>query len=358
MSRMRRALVVAASLVAVVSLALVAATSRLSRPAFDERLEIDPLSSRTIAPLERAITLARIGSGGASRVVLVTRADAGAVSAVDLQDEFGRPLRDAVGAFAELGFDRLERAAREGATRVVPLVQLALPFDAPGPHVAAGTNFRGHADEVGHDDGPFLFPKLSAATAWNADVPARGRLDYEAELCAVTLARYTPRRPAPLGFVLCNDFTDRWKLVRDIDLDGPMGRTGFPDGKGGPGMLPIGPWLVIPRDPDTFFREPLLELYVDGRLRQRAPAGRMIWSPAEIAARALEGCDAAYARDAGPVPLTDCAGIPPRTLLLTGTPAGVMFHPLTLWSAGAYLEQGDEVITLATHLGMLRNRIR
>jgi 2-keto-4-pentenoate hydratase/2-oxohepta-3-ene-1,7-dioic acid hydratase in catechol pathway len=174
----------------------------------------------------------------------------------------------------------------------------------------------------------------------------------------VTLTAHTAERPARLGFVLCNDFTDRWTLVRDIDLDGPMGQTGFPDGKGGEGMLPIGPWLVVPRDPAAFTPGLPLELYVNGHLRQRDLAGRMIWSPAEIAERALESCDAAYERRAGTVELTDCAGIPARTLLLTGTPAGVMFHPLTLWSPGAYLVPGDEVVTRSPRLGLLRNRIR
>jgi len=84
----------------------------------------------------------------------------------------------------------------------------------------------------------------------------------------------------------------------------------------------------------------------------------MIWSPAEITARALEDCGVSDHGREGTFGLTDCAGIPPRTLILTGTPGGVMFHPLNLWSASAYLGSGDEVVTAATHLGVLRNRIR
>jgi len=36
----------------------------------------------------------------------------------------------------------------------------------------------------------------------------------------------------------------------------------------------------------------------------------------------------------------------------------VLFHPVTLWSGAAYLEPGDDVVTAATHLGVLRNTVR
>ncbi len=61
--------------------------------------------------------------------------------------------------------------------------------------------------------------------------------------------------------MLCNDFTDRWSLVKGIDFDEPRGTTGFPDGKGGEGMLPIGPLLVIPRDANAFYRGLTIELW-------------------------------------------------------------------------------------------------
>jgi len=146
--------------------------------------------------------------------------------------------------------------------------------------------------------------------------------------------------------------------VREMDPGGPMGPTGFPDAKGGEGMLPIGPLLVVPRDADAFHRDLSLELYVNGVLRQRAVGGQMVWSPAEIVARALEDCDVAYTSAHGPLGLTDCAGIPERTLILTGTPGGVMFHVVTVWSKQAYLGPGDEVVTTGTWLGVLRNRVR
>ena len=339
-------------------LALVVSTWQLSRPKFDDRLEFDPIDALVIAPVDVALTLARIDSAGGGRVVLVTRSDADGLEVVDLEAALGRPLRDAVEAFTVFGFDALAAAAESAESMRVSFDALGIPVDPAYPHIAAGTNFRAHAEEVGREEGPFLFPKLSDATAWNADVPDRARLDYEAEICAVTLTSHTATEAARLGYVLCNDFTDRWTLVRNIDLDAPMGTTGFPDGKGGEGMLPVGPLLVIPRDADAFYRDLSLELYLNGDLRQRAVGGQMIWPPAEVVSRAFESCDVVYHSEGETLGLTSCSGIPPRTLVLTGTPGGVIFHLVTLWSKSAYLEPGDEVVTVATHLGALRNHIR
>jgi 2-keto-4-pentenoate hydratase/2-oxohepta-3-ene-1,7-dioic acid hydratase in catechol pathway len=355
---MRRFLSFLAMVVVLSLLALVVATWRLSRPIFDESLARDPLLSLTIAPIDRALTLARMASADGAGVVLVTDSQPGGLSVIDLEAEVGRPLGDALAAFDALGYVELERIAREGRTERVPIESLALPFDPVGPHMAAGANYRAHAEEVGVEDGPFLFPKLSTPTPWNADVPHRGRLDYEAELCAVPLTPHSAEAPARLGFVLCNDFTDRWMLAVELDFDAPMGTTGFPDAKGGPGMLPIGPFLVIPRDADAFYRDLDLELYANERLRQRVSAASMVWSPEEIVQRAVRDCAVAYQSRAGELGLTDCGGIPAGTLILTGTPGGVMFHVLTIWAPAAYLEPGDEVWTVGRYLGALHNRVR
>jgi len=209
------------------------ATWRLSRPKLDEQLRGDPAEAIVIAPLDDALTFARIDTGEGLRVVLVTGADAGGLDVVDLEEATGRRFRDGIEAWTEMGHGVLAALADEAGTTRTELASLALPFDTGGHHVAAGTNFRGHAEEVGREEGPFLFPKLATPTPWHADVAARGRLDYEAEICAVTLATHTASEPAPLGYVLCNDFTDRWMLVREMDMAAPMGVTGFPDGKGG-----------------------------------------------------------------------------------------------------------------------------
>lgn len=351
---MKRALPILAGALA---FALVASNVVLTRSAFDGRLEGDPFVGVSILPLERGLTFARVVKEGGTRLVVVRRASAEGVHVVDVGAATSRPADDPLVALATIGRAPLEELARTGPETFVRHDDLGVPLVAGDAHVAAGTNYAAHAEETGLEGGVFLFPKLSAPTAWNAPVSRRGRFDYEAELCAVPLAPILPGRPSEFGYVLCNDFTDRWPLVRDVDFDRPMGTTGFTEAKGGPGMMPLGPFLVVPRDGDAFRESVTLELFVNGRMRQRSSAALMIWPPAKIAARALADCRQDYDKGGQIVRLTSCDGIPAGTILLTGTPEGVLFHPATIWNPLAYLRAGDEVVTRAPGLGLLRNRV-
>lgn len=337
-----------------IALALWAVSEYFSRPIFDEMLQDPPPRALSMAPLDQAVTLARTTDG---RVLLLTSANAEGVSAVDINRQLSSDHTDAVQAYRALGYDRLQfMATSSHMMQRLSWSELGSPVDGPEQQIAAGTNYRAHAEEVGHEGEPFLFPKLSAPTAWNDPVSAGGRLDYEVELCAVPLEDYTGEGSVQLGYLLCNDFTDRWQLVRDIDLDGPMGLTGFPLSKGGASRLPVGPLLVIPRR-DGFHKQVQLSLYVDGALRQQAPAEQMIWSPAETLSRALEACPTAYDLEGEDIYLGTCNGVAAGTLVLTGTPAGVMFSPATIWAPWAYLRRGQVVQAFGTYLGKLENPI-
>ncbi len=346
-----RVLTVLAAVLVVLGVVLFGVAVSVSSPLFDEPLAEPPAPAFDVLPVSEALTFARTLDG---RLLLVRSADRDSVEAVDLSGALG--LRDPLEALRAVGFQAIVRAS-QGTLETVALLELGMPFEPAHPHIAAGTNYRAHAEEVGVEDGPFLFPKLTRATAWNAPVPKRTRLDYEVELCAVTLDAYSLDSPAGLGFVLCNDFTDRWALLVEIDLDSPMGESGFPDAKGGAGMLPIGPFLIVPADAADFHQRLEIGLAVNDRLRQRDSAGLMIWSPREIAEHALDRCEVDYAGAAGPHRLTPCEAIPPATLLLTGTPAGVMFNVLNVWRPASYLRADDQVLTYGAHLGVLRNRI-
>lgn len=353
----RQAVRIITIVVALFLLGLVITTWFLSRPAFDESLTGAPLDGMEVLPLDAGLTFARLSLKEEVKLLIVREITADGVQAIDVSYALQRQLQDPIVAFGLNGYDELEYVARRATPQLVKWEELTVPLDTSASHIAAGTNFSAHAKEVGIEDGPFLFPKLSQPTAWNASVANRGRLDYEAELCAVPLTRLTKERPAEFGYVLCNDFTDRWPLVRDVDFDKPMGTTGFTDGKGGEGMLPLGPFFVVPKNGNDFSRELTLELYLNGQLRQRSGASQMIWSPQQIASAAMEGCEQVYESEAGEVKLTDCEGIAGGTLLLTGTPEGVMFSPATIWSPWAYLRPGDEVVLRAKWLGALINRI-
>lgn len=324
-----------------------------ARPKHHGELHAGIYEAMVLAPPERAVTLARTTSGA---VLLVTALDAEGVTAIDVGQALQRNFSDPLQVYAVLGAVGLRGLPRSVDTARHRWEELGSPLVDRARHIAAGTNYRGHAEEVGHEGDPFLFPKFSSPTPWNSRVAPGGRLDYEVELCAVLLKDRTTETDTALGYVLCGDYTDRWLLVRDMDFDGEMGRTGFALAKSGEGRLPVGPLLVIPHD-DGFYRELKLSLYVNGQLRQSAGAGQMIWSPRAILSRATTDCHEAYDMNSETVHLWDCESIPAGTLLLTGTPEGVLFHPVTLWNPAAYLREGDVVTSFGTYLGFMRNVI-
>lgn len=324
-----------------------------TRPIHDGELHTGVYASMALAPPERAVTLARTTSGA---VLLVTALDAEGVTAIDVGQALQRKFEDPLQVHTFLGTVGLRDLSGSLDTARYRWEELGTPLVGLERHIAAGTNYRGHAEEVGHEGDPFLFPKLSRPTPWNSHVVPGGRLDYEVELCAVLLEDHTTAADTGLGYVLCGDYTDRWLLVRDMDLDGEMGRTGFALAKGGEYLLPVGPLLVIPDD-DGFHGELTLSLYVNDRLRQSAGAEQMIWTPRAILSRAISDCREPYAMGSETVYLWDCERIPAGTLVLTGTPEGVLFHPTTLWNPAAYLREGDVVTSFGTYLGFMRNVI-
>ena len=329
------------------------ATWQMSRPIFDGRLTFETLDALEIAPIDKALTFARTATGD---VLLIVGADGTGLEGLSLEHESGRAYRDAIDAYHSIGWEQLAGIADSGSFQTYEWTDLVVPIDEHYPHVAAGTNYRAHAREVGHEGDPFLFPKLSRASPWNADVLDGARLDHEVEICAVPLTDHSASQPAKTAYLLCGDFTDRWSLVRHIDTDGVMGQTGFPIGKGGETRLPVGALLVVPRD-DDFYQTLEIALYVNDQLRQQSSAGLMIWSPQEILSRTLADCGNPYHTANAVISISDCDVIPARKLILTGTPEGVLFKVATIWNPLAYLGSGDVVVSTGRYLGYMRNEI-
>jgi 2,4-diketo-3-deoxy-L-fuconate hydrolase len=331
---------------------------RLGQPIFDERLNEDQfLSKLGIAPIEQALTFATLRSG---HVLLVTEVNKKGVFAIELESGTSTGFTDGIEAYHALGTHKLKTIAADKETTTKHYVwgELGVPVNESYPHIAAGTNYLAHAQEVGHAGEPFLFPKFSRVTAWNADVKGAARLDYEVELCSVPLSNHTPSNKAKLAYILCGDYTDRWTLIKEIEIGGPMGPTGFPSAKGGASRLPVGPLLVIP-EAENFYQKIQLQLYVNQYLRQRSSANEMIWSPETILDKALANCRVDYYVGTEKTFVTpSCDEIAAGTLILTGTPGGVMFNIATLWNPLAYLRVGDTVTSSATYLGMMRNTIK
>src|SRR5690606_2442674 len=165
-----------------------------------------------IAPVEEALTFARDKAG--TRLLLVSAYEGGEVTGIDLTAAFG--VSDPVALYNAKGYDAI--AAASGGEVTLPLSELGLPVDLTASHIAAGTNFPEHAEESTVEDGPFLFAKEVEPTPFDAPIPAGDALlDYEVELCFVALEAFDiSQAPAEAGLILCNDVTDRAKLMRNI----------------------------------------------------------------------------------------------------------------------------------------------
>lgn len=327
------------------------ATAYVSRPLFSTRLgELPPLP--VLADRSQALTFARRDRD----LLLITEVAGDRWRAVNLTTVFGREAtRDTLAVYRDVGYEALETL--DGPETTGSTDQLTVPLALGDAHVAAGTNYAEHAEEVLLDDPPFLFPKLARATPWNAPVPWVRRLDFEAELAAVPLSPVTgPGSETAYALILSNDFTDRLTLVRELDLGEPMGTTGFAAAKGRAGFLPVGPWLLVPKHAD-FYRELEFRLYVNDRLRQRFRTRDMILSIEDIVRQGFQDRSMEYRRGPSTVDLIPAAGITSRTMIMTGTAGGVVFKPMNIWRQGVYLQAGDVVRTEASYLGVLENAV-
>ena len=318
-----------------------------SRPLYDASIVDETHSNLELAPIDQAFTMVRRFDG---QMLLVTDVNGDDVFGVALEQ------KDVISAYQALGKEGLSVLPDEKQRISVSFKDLIRPMDEVYPHIAAGTNYSEHAEEVGHEGDPFLFPKLSRASNWNSPVQHRTRLDYELELCAVPLKPVQRGEKAEFGYVLCGDFTGRWELIRAIDTDTPMGISGFAEAKGGPTMLPVGPFFVIPRN-DNFYTQFDMSLYVNGQMRQVASPSQMIWSPDVMMEKVFDHCDDGYRFKDEQVALFDCNTVPAGTILLTGTPGGVMFNFFTFWNPDFYLKEGDLVTSFGRYLGRMENRI-
>jgi 2,4-diketo-3-deoxy-L-fuconate hydrolase len=375
--------------------ALLGACGSNWEPAFEATVDPSELDSVAIANPEHALTFARIGSDGSRRLIAVTRYEAGSVEGVDLSVSLGRHIADPIQLFLEEGYDALRgivSRAAPGARVSLPASELVIPVDLREHHIAAGTNFPEHAGETSVERGPFLFPKIVSPTGPYGPVPAgAGLLDYEVEMAWVLLEPLSDPTTLPeyMGLVVCNDYTDRETLLRNVDVGNVESGEGFTTGKSFPGHLPVGNLFVVPRDFRAFAENLELRLYVNGRLRQRSTTREMIWDIDDLLAQTWARRSLTWEHRAHPVSLLgESELIPDRTLIMSGTPHGTVFRGVAtrhmisgflswLWggwgtplpthaisayvdearSAGAYLQPGDQVAAHVDYLGVIRNEV-
>lgn len=360
----------------------------------EESLDGATLGNVEIASLDEALTFARVKVGQGRHIIAVTRFINGEIKGVDLTLALNGRFDDPIDAYLEFGYTglvQLIKKSRFAFPVKMGADQLITPVDLGDKHIAVGTNYPAHAGETGVKQGPFLFPKRVSPTGPYFDVFAReGLLDYEVELAAVILRPIGDGKlPNEFGLILSNDFTNRAMLLRNVDVNDVASGKGFTTGKSFPGYLPVGNLFVVPGNPGEFVQKIVLKLYVNDLLRQRSATGQMIWDFETIVTEIWSKRDIVWAHDGGAVSLMgEDSVIRDRTLIMSGTPHGVLFQgiPLTAkllgifswitggWNSsvvqnvieayirqageyGTYLQPEDIVSIHVDKLGILRNQV-
>jgi 2-keto-4-pentenoate hydratase/2-oxohepta-3-ene-1,7-dioic acid hydratase in catechol pathway len=197
----------------------------------------------------------------------------------------------------------------------------------PGKIIAVGLNYRSHAAELGMPvpGEPVLFMKPPSAVIAPGEVivapPGVGQVDYEAEL-AVVIGKETREVSVSeasdfiLGYTCANDVT-----ARDLQKkDGQWTRS-----KSFDTFCPLGPWVETnPPAPES-----LVELILNGEVRQSAPIADMIFSPLELVSF-----------------ISGVMTLKQGDVIMAGTPPGV-----------GPLKAGDEVTVRIAGIGELRNKV-
>jgi 2,4-diketo-3-deoxy-L-fuconate hydrolase len=349
-----------------------------------------------IKALDDALTLSRVQQDGKVHTIAVLQDDGDKVTGVDISLELNRYDTNSFDVIKNLAFEEVVKLVRSSSRKLTVKYGDLLPSVAGNKHLAIGINYAEHGKETGQVK-PFMFPKLvkTDPVIHQLNYTEGWLLDHEVELGIVfpSEVRSTDALDKTMiGFVVVNDFTDRATLMRKMDSQDVTGGKGFPDAKSKNGFLPTGPYLVIPRDWRSFVQELQLKLTVNGEVRQIGNARDMVWNINKIIDKSLavKGESKSYYQDKM-VKLFEGDGIPANSIVITGTPAGVVFNaPSTGFIVGRvtkyiftgqflslkmhpyilkqylkkelknprYLKPGDHVETSITYLGTIRTEIK
>jgi len=287
-----------------------------------------------LAPIAQAHTFAQVRQGAQVHTLLALKLETGVgtLTAIDLSASSGAYSPDAFDVIARFDAAALDTLAGQAqGTRAYPIERLLGVGPRGLAHIAAGTNYPAHGEEVGMHEA-FLFPKLSQAGGPRTTLAAApgALLDYEVEVCARfdrELRSSADFDAARKGFFLCGDFSDRATLVRNINLAHPASGDGFADAKSGPDRFPTGALLVVPRDWKAFLQGVTIATHVDGQQRQHARAGDMIKDLRAIVSETLgEARTRTWSYAGGRIPMVARAAIGTDSAVLTGTGDGVVFR--------------------------------
>lgn len=206
--------------------------------------------------------------------------------------------------------------------------------------LALGINYQKHGDEtdMNSPDLPVMFLKATSSVIGHEDsivLPACGpeNVDYEAELAVIIGKKMKNIQPEDVldyvfGYTCANDVSARdWQIFKQ---KGQWAR-----GKSFDTFCPLGPWIVTADELENP-NDLAIRAVLNGQTVQEARTSEMIFNIQE----ALSD-------------LSRSLTLPPKTVVLTGTPQGVGFTrkpPL-------YLRVGDVISVEIDKIGVLTNRV-
>ncbi|MCE7070563.1 fumarylacetoacetate hydrolase family protein [Dyadobacter sp. CY327] len=344
---------------------------------------------------EDALTLARFDKGGQVHTLVVLEDDGETIRGIDLSAELSRYDQNSFDVIKGLEFDHIVELTHTSTKQLSLKYKDLLASVGGNTHLAIGINYAEHGVETGQVR-PFMFPKyVRTDPAVHELKYTKGwLLDHEVELGIVfpkAVCSAAEMKGMMIGFLVVNDFTDRATLMRKMDSQNVASGKGFPDGKSKEGFLPTGPYMVVPRDWRAFANELNLSLSVNGQQRQHGSAKDMVWDINKIIEESLsvKGKKKSYYQDKM-VNLFEGSCIPANSIIITGTPAGVVFNaPSKGFIMGAvfkyiftggffgskmhpyimqqylkkemkntrYLKPGDQVETTISYLGTIKTEI-
>lgn len=292
-----------------------------------------PALAAAIAPVDQALTLAQVNGPTGLHTILVLEDSSGGVLGLNLSKLYGSNPDDPLAMIASVGQARIRQdlTANTSLLKNYERNDFVISPAIGSDHVAAGTNYPAHGEEVGVDE-VFLFPKFSTPTPHLTSVAATpgGLLDYEIELCVRfdrDIASRQDFAAAVKGVFLCGDYTDRATLMREIDTGDVASGRGFTDAKSGNDRFPTGPFTVVPDDWEQFLNEIRMTLTV---IRQDAKGADMIMKLDDIVLASLEqGDELRWTLKGERIRLIEQGRIRAGQVVLTGTPDGVVFRQPT-----------------------------
>jgi 2-keto-4-pentenoate hydratase/2-oxohepta-3-ene-1,7-dioic acid hydratase in catechol pathway len=232
-------------------------------------------------------------------------------------------------------------------------IELLAPVFQPGRVVGLAGNYSKHIEEAGLALGlsdsprkntvprPFIMPP-SVITGPDCEIPwpvYSEQIDYEIEL-AVIIGREARCINADealdyvAGYSICNDVSARSVTFKKGRAQRPWDEFyDWLSGKWADGFLPLGPYLVT-ADEIEDVQDLDMKLCVNGKIRQQANTGEMIYRVADIVSF-----------------LSHIMTLEPADVIATGTPSGVAM------ATGDFLQPGYRIECTIEKLGTLTNTL-